>query len=119
MVERHGGHSSAGRAPGCGPGCRGFESLWSPQEAKPRSIDRGFAGSSTSVGVPQAVGEAAGAGAWYGMALPLTYSVHGRSQSVHPLFHFTWTSVPVTVTGVPTSKFCSIHMAFAVETLTH
>src|SRR5262249_3178652 len=119
MVTRHGGHSSAGRAPGCGPGCRGFESLWSPQSAKPRSIDRGFPGfdvcrRTADVVVSQAVGEAdaAGAGGWYGMALPLTYSVHGRSQSVSPLFHFTWTSVPVTVTGVPTSRFCSIHMAF-------
>ena len=26
----HGGYSSAGRAPGCGPGCRGFESRYSP-----------------------------------------------------------------------------------------
>ena len=26
----HGGCSSAGRAPGCGPGCRGFESRHSP-----------------------------------------------------------------------------------------
>src|SRR3712207_68319 len=25
-----GGHSSDGRAPGCGPGCHGFESRWSP-----------------------------------------------------------------------------------------
>ncbi|MEY4492744.1 MAG: hypothetical protein RL355_93 [Actinomycetota bacterium] len=27
----HGGCSSAGRAPGCGPGCRGFKSRHSPQ----------------------------------------------------------------------------------------
>src|SRR4029453_2762844 len=27
----HGGCSSAGRAPGCGPGCRGFEPRHSPQ----------------------------------------------------------------------------------------
>ena len=26
-----GGHSSAGRAPDCGSGCRGFESHWPPQ----------------------------------------------------------------------------------------
>jgi hypothetical protein len=27
----HGGRSSVGRAPGCGPGCRGFEPRRSPQ----------------------------------------------------------------------------------------
>ena len=27
---KHGGRSSAGRAPGCGPGCRGFEPRRSP-----------------------------------------------------------------------------------------
>ncbi len=26
----YGGHSSAGRTPDCGSGCRGFKSLWSP-----------------------------------------------------------------------------------------
>ena len=31
----HGGCSSAGRAPGCGPGCRGFESLQSPHSLDP------------------------------------------------------------------------------------
>ena len=29
-VSEHGGRSSAGRAPGCGPGCRGFEPRRSP-----------------------------------------------------------------------------------------
>ncbi len=29
--QRHGGCSSAGRAPGCGPGCRGFKPRHSPQ----------------------------------------------------------------------------------------
>ena len=28
--HKHGGRSSAGRAPGCGPGCRGFEPRRSP-----------------------------------------------------------------------------------------
>lgn len=32
---RHGGYSSAGRAPGCGPGCRGFKSRYSPSLGKP------------------------------------------------------------------------------------
>ena len=27
----HGGYSSVGRAPDCGSGCRGFESLYPPQ----------------------------------------------------------------------------------------
>src|SRR5688500_8052581 len=30
---RNGGHSSVGRALGCGPRCRGFESRWSPLKA--------------------------------------------------------------------------------------
>ena len=30
-----GGHSSVGRAPGCGPGCHGFESRWSPHPFPP------------------------------------------------------------------------------------
>ncbi len=29
-VRSDGGYSSAGRAPGCGPGCRGFKSRYSP-----------------------------------------------------------------------------------------
>ncbi|MEY3319498.1 MAG: hypothetical protein RL393_78, partial [Actinomycetota bacterium] len=29
-LENHGGRSSAGRAPGCGPGCRGFKPRRSP-----------------------------------------------------------------------------------------
>src|SRR5262249_22468957 len=33
----HGGCSSAGRAPGCGPGCRGFKSLHSPQSTDVRT----------------------------------------------------------------------------------
>ena len=33
-----GGHSSVGRAPGCGLGCRGFESRWSPQHPHPRKF---------------------------------------------------------------------------------
>ena len=31
LAKAHGGCSSAGRAPGCGPGCRGFKSRHSPQ----------------------------------------------------------------------------------------
>jgi hypothetical protein len=37
----HGGYSSAGRAPGCGPGGRGFKPRYSPQE-KSRVQDSGF-----------------------------------------------------------------------------
>jgi hypothetical protein len=31
LETKLGGYSSAGRAPGCGPGRRGFESRYSPQ----------------------------------------------------------------------------------------
>ena len=31
MRIHHGGRSSVGRAPGCGPGCRGFDPRRSPQ----------------------------------------------------------------------------------------
>lgn len=39
---RHGGYSSDGRAPGCGPGCRGFKSRYSPSSGKP--LTGGYAG---------------------------------------------------------------------------
>lgn len=39
---RHGGYSSDGRAPGCGPGCRGFKSRYSPSSGKPLTC--GYAG---------------------------------------------------------------------------
>ena len=35
LAHGHGGCSSAGRAPGCGPGCRGFKSRHSPGERDP------------------------------------------------------------------------------------
>ena len=38
----HGGCSSVGRAPGCGPGCRGFKSPHSPHEERPVLRDRPF-----------------------------------------------------------------------------
>ncbi len=37
----HGGYSSAGRAPPCGGGCRGFESRYSPQPNRPRTSSGG------------------------------------------------------------------------------
>lgn len=41
---RHGGYSSDGRAPGCGPGCRGFKSRYSPLmiKARPAKTGRAF-----------------------------------------------------------------------------
>lgn len=38
---RHGGYSSDGRAPGCGPGCRGFKSRYSPLMIKARPVKTG------------------------------------------------------------------------------
>ena len=40
-VRSNGGYSSAGRAPGCGPGCRGFESRYSPHQNRPDRSGRG------------------------------------------------------------------------------
>ena len=37
LAGKHGGRSSAGRAPGCGPGCRGFEPRRSPHFLKAES----------------------------------------------------------------------------------
>jgi hypothetical protein len=39
MTSAHGGRSSAGRALGCGPRCRGFEPRRSPQVLDPSMID--------------------------------------------------------------------------------
>ena len=41
LANRHGGCSSVGRAPGCGPGGRGFKSLHSPHLSAPvAQLDR-------------------------------------------------------------------------------
>ena len=42
---RRGGYSSAGRAPGCGPGGRGFKSRYSPHTSNPRSASARAGGS--------------------------------------------------------------------------
>ena len=112
-ARAHGGCSSAGRAPGCGPGCRGFKSLQSPHVvdllgpvSNRHAIAAGYRGPDPSWrdsrgGLPSRRLDAPGRTPAVGQRAALDVFLPVRFQSVQPLPCSQLASVPFTVTGSP------------------